>query len=271
MKINEVITEAFNASTGTPNGQPNFSGLKQAAQGAKMLGRGAQAVGKGIAQGAKTVGGAVAQGVKNVGSNIANQFGTDPATGRPRSTLGYLARDFVGSSNYDASAQDKVQSLLDKGDEWLNAPANAKPNLTDDEKEQINKILQKNNSYIDWNAPSRPPAQTTPATPMTPAPNSVFVVTGPGGMEYFKGQNNNWFEKPDPRPDKFSALGALQIKDPVKVKALEKILNQKRQTIFVKPAGPGDTVNFISDPAGQSRAAKLAAKRATRKVPGARE
>ena len=58
MKINEIIVEALNQSTGTPNGSTNpgyqndevhvdprtgeadFSGLKQAWQGAKMLGRG---------------------------------------------------------------------------------------------------------------------------------------------------------------------------------------------------------------------------------------
>lgn len=59
MKINEIVVEAINTSTGTPNpdvnqignrnaeygvefpqGAPDFSGLKQAAQGAKMLGRG---------------------------------------------------------------------------------------------------------------------------------------------------------------------------------------------------------------------------------------
>lgn len=69
MKINEIIVEAVNTSTGTPNpdlergwdqdtytGQvnpktvqmPDFSGLSQAAQGAKMLG-------KGISQGAKNL------------------------------------------------------------------------------------------------------------------------------------------------------------------------------------------------------------------------
>lgn len=55
MKINEVIVEALNKATGTPNpdyqndevhvdpktGQADFSGIKQAWQGAKMLGRGA--------------------------------------------------------------------------------------------------------------------------------------------------------------------------------------------------------------------------------------
>ena len=200
VKINEVILEALNTKTGAPNGgtrpgyqndevhvdpktgEADFSGLTQAAQGAKMLGRGAQSVGKGIARGATAVGGAIAQGAKNVGGAIANTLGTDPVTGRPRTTLGYLARDFVGDFNYDAAARRKIKGLLAKGDEWLNAPDNAKPNLSADEQTQINKLLQQHgDAPINWEGtPTSPTTATTPATPavMPNKPTGAQVPIG---------------------------------------------------------------------------------------------
>jgi hypothetical protein len=89
-----------------------------------------------------------------------------------------------------------------------------------------------------------------------PAPGSILLVKGPGGMEYFKSQGI-WFEKPDSR-EIYSASGALQIKDPVKANKLNQLLPQA-QTIYVKSASQGDTINFVPDPSG--RTAKLAARR----------
>jgi hypothetical protein len=90
-----------------------------------------------------------------------------------------------------------------------------------------------------------------------PALGSILLVKGPGGMEYFKNHQGIWFEKPDSR-EIYSASGALQIKDPVKANKLNQLLPQA-QTIYVKSASQGDTINFVPDPSG--RTAKLAARR----------
>jgi hypothetical protein len=90
-----------------------------------------------------------------------------------------------------------------------------------------------------------------------PAPGSILLVKAPGGMEYFKDHRGIWFEKPDSR-EIYSASGALQIKDPVKANKLNQLLPQA-QTIYVKSAGQGDTINFVPDSSG--RTAKLATKR----------
>jgi hypothetical protein len=107
-------------------------------------------------------------------------------------------------------------------------------------------------------------AQPATATPgkNKPAPGSILLVKGPGGMEYFKSHQGIWFEKPDSR-EIYSASGALQIKDPVKANKLNQLLPQA-QTIYVKSASQGDTINFVPDSSG--RTAKLAANRLTPKV-----
>jgi len=98
-----------------------------------------------------------------------------------------------------------------------------------------------------------------------PKEGSVLLIKAPSGMEYFKSYTGAWFEKPDPVPTKFSASGALQEKDPVKIAQLEKMATKNSQVVYVKPSIPGDTVNYVADPAGQTRAAKLAATRQARK------
>jgi hypothetical protein len=100
-------------------------------------------------------------------------------------------------------------------------------------------------------------AQATITDKSKPAPGSILLVKGPGGMEYFKSHQGIWFEKPDSR-EIYSASGALQIKDPVKANKLNQLLPQA-QTIYVKSASQGDTINFVPDPS--ARTAKLAAKR----------
>jgi hypothetical protein len=90
-----------------------------------------------------------------------------------------------------------------------------------------------------------------------PTQGAIFLVKGPGGMEYFKSHQGIWFEKPDSR-EIYSASGALQIKDPVKANKLNQLLPQA-QTIYVKSAGQGDTINFVPDSSG--RTAKLATNR----------
>jgi len=105
---------------------------------------------------------------------------------------------------------------------------------------------------------SQPPvAQATTTNKSNPASGSILLVKGPGGMEYFKNHQGIWFEKPDSR-EIYSASGALQIKDPVKANKLNQLLPQS-QTIYVKSASQGDTINFVPDPS--ARTAKLAAKR----------
>lgn len=100
-------------------------------------------------------------------------------------------------------------------------------------------------------------AQAIATNKSNPTQGAIFLVKGPGGMEYFKSHQGIWFEKPDSR-DIYSASGALQIKDPVKANKLNQLLPQA-QTIYVKSAGQGDTINFVPDPSG--RTAKLAANR----------
>jgi hypothetical protein len=100
-------------------------------------------------------------------------------------------------------------------------------------------------------------AQATITDKSKPAPGSILLVKGPGGMEYFKNHQGIWFEKPDSR-EMYSASGALQIKDPVKVNKLNQLL-PRAQTIYVKSASQGDTINFVPDPSG--RTAKLATNR----------
>ena len=105
-------------------------------------------------------------------------------------------------------------------------------------------------------------AQATTTDKTKPVQGAIFLVTGPGGMEYFKDHQGIWFEKPDSR-EMYSASGALQIKDPVRANKLNQLLPQAR-TIYVKSASPGDTINFVPDPSG--RTAKLAAKRINPRV-----
>ena len=100
-------------------------------------------------------------------------------------------------------------------------------------------------------------AQATTTDKTKPVQGAIFLVKGPGGMEYFKNYQGIWFEKPDSR-EMYSASGALQIKDPVGANKLNQLLPQA-QTIYVKSASPGDTINFVPDPS--ARTAKLAAKR----------
>jgi hypothetical protein len=100
-------------------------------------------------------------------------------------------------------------------------------------------------------------AQATTKDKTKPTQGAIFLVKGPGGMEYFKNYQGIWFEKPDSR-EMYSASGALQIKDPVGANKLNQLLPQA-QTIYVKSASPGDTINFVPDPSG--RTAKLAARR----------
>ena len=105
-------------------------------------------------------------------------------------------------------------------------------------------------------------AQATTKDKTKPVQGAIFLVKGPGGMEYFKNYQGIWFEKPDSR-EMYSASGALQIKDPVGAKKLDQLLPQA-QTIYVKSASPGDTINFVPDPSG--RTAKLAARRPNPRV-----
>ena len=100
-------------------------------------------------------------------------------------------------------------------------------------------------------------AQATTTDKTKPGQGAIFLVKGPGGMEYFKNYQGIWFEKPDSR-EIYSASGALQIKNPVGANKLNQLLPQA-QTIYVKSASPGDTINFVPDSSG--RTAKLAAKR----------
>ena len=100
-------------------------------------------------------------------------------------------------------------------------------------------------------------AQAAQTDKSKPALGSILLVKGPGGMEYFKNHQGIWFEKPDSR-EMYSASGALQIKDPVKVNKLNQLL-PRAQTIYVKSASQGDTINFVPDPSG--RTAKLATNR----------
>jgi len=100
-------------------------------------------------------------------------------------------------------------------------------------------------------------AQATITDKSNPASGSILLVKGPGGMEYFKDHRGIWFEKPDSR-EIYSASGALQIKDPVRANKLNQLLPQA-QTIYVKSASQGDTINFVPDPS--ARTAKLAARR----------
>lgn len=102
------------------------------------------------------------------------------------------------------------------------------------------------------------PAASTQSTAgkTIPAQGTVFLVNI-GGMEYFKSYQGQWFEKPDPA-NRFSASGALQIKDPVKTARLDTMLPQAK-TVFVRPESPGNDIVFVPDPSG--RTARLAAKR----------
>jgi hypothetical protein len=100
-------------------------------------------------------------------------------------------------------------------------------------------------------------AQATATNKSKPTQGAIFLVKGPGGMEYFKNYQGIWFEKPNSQ-DVYSSSGALQIKDPVKANKLNQLLPQA-QTIYVKSASQGDTINFVPDSSG--RTAKLATKR----------
>ena len=122
---------------------------------------------------------------------------------------------------------------------------------------------------VNFPRPQEPAGSTTAQATQTittdkskPAPGSIFLVKAPGGMEHFKDHRGIWFEKPGSR-EIYSASGALQIKDPVKANKLNQLL-PRAQTIYVKSASQGDTINFVPDPSG--RTAKLAAKRLKSRV-----
>jgi hypothetical protein len=123
VKINEIILEAINTSTGTPNrnakpsidfprGAPDFSGIKQAAQGAKMLG-------KGVAKGAAAAGNTISKGIKAV-PGLAKRIGQNamaaggaianaeiPFGGSIGGVAGELAKQAMGDVNYDATVNRK--------------------------------------------------------------------------------------------------------------------------------------------------------------------
>lgn len=128
--------------------------------------------------------------------------------------------------------------------------------------QQMNPIFQRQQQQV---AAQKAAAQAAPATTADktkPTQGSIFLVKSPEGMEYFKSHQGIWFEKPNSQ-EKYFASGALQIKDPVKTAALDRLLPQA-QTIYVKPESQGDTINFIPDPTG--RTARLFAKRQKTKV-----
>ena len=116
VKINEVIVEAVNTNTGTPNpgstdvnqvgnrnsdfevefpnGAPDFSGLQQAKQGASMLGRG-------IKQGA----GAIGKDLK------AGWQGAEKIAGATADTIGDIAQ---GAQQYIPGTQDRAAKLANQ-------------------------------------------------------------------------------------------------------------------------------------------------------------
>jgi hypothetical protein len=129
--------------------------------------------------------------------------------------------------------------------------------------QQMDPILKRQQQQaVAQKAAAQASAQVTTTDKSKPVQGAILLVKGPGGMEYFKSHKGIWFEKPDSR-DRYSASGALQIKDPVKSATLDKLLPQA-QTIYVKPESQSDNINFVPDPT--ARAAKLSAKRQKTKV-----